>query len=440
MLAPVTRLSVAVIRAWSAHRRALSWLSLAAVIEAVLSTLGIVVLVRTAGLDATGMVVLAQSFAALVFVVLDPRLEDSLQRYVPLVARNHLLAVRSVVWRLVRVDMLVGIGSALLLTLAVSMLPLPRWLGVDAVYLLLASIAMGLAAAQGTLGACFAVTNRLTELAKLRCAGFGVVAVAACTAAVVSGPVAYLAVLAVGQSVVTGLLIFRGRRHVRAAWPGDERTRLPSGFLRFTVLSSAATSAALGSESALVTVAGALGGPPVAAGLKIATAPARLLFTAVSPLWAVMFPRIARHVAAGEVWRVRTVCLQSSALMLAAALPVLAVSVLALPTLLLWVYGTAASMLGWSAVVAVGVHVLKIVSGWSKVMPLAVGRPGWKLGMTTAEGVVLVAALLVVIPTLNAGTAETVLAVLVSQLAVAVAITCGWLVLVSRLIPREVKG
>lgn len=437
MRVSVGRFSDTVLRSWSVHRSALSWLSFAAVVESVLSVVGTVVLVRTVGLGPTGMVILAQSFVALAFVVVDPRLEDALQRYVPLIAATRTTAVRWVVRRLVNIDMIVGVASAMLLMLAVSTIPLGQWLGVDARYLLLASVAAGLGAAQGTLAACFAVTDRLPELAKLRCAGSGLVTAAASTAAVISGPVAYLAVLAVGQAVITLLLATRARGHVRAAWPGGDRVSLPPGFVRFTALSSVATSAALGSESAVVTVAGVLGGPPVAAGLKIATAPARLLFTAIAPLWSVMFPRLSRHAAAGDVRRVRTVCLHSSALILVGSLPVIAVAVAFLPVLLVWVYGASASVFGWTAVVAIAVYALKAASGWSKVMPLAVGRPGWKLGMTTAEGVVLIVALVVVVPMLAADTAGTVMVVLVCQAAIAAAATCGWLILLSRLGPTK---
>ncbi len=438
MRSPARKASAWVVPAWRRNRRSLGWLSISAQLEALMSVLGTVILVRVAGLEETGSVVVAIAFAALVFVLIDPRLEDSLQKFVPQISRSTQGAVFATVRRLVLLDVVLGMCGAALLSLLIMTTSLPRWLGVPSEFLLLAAVASGLATSQGTVGACYAVTGSLDSLAKLRCALFSGLAVASGAAAITLGPVGYLGALLVGQGVVTVVLVHRGLRQVSQRWPGRLSAIVPRGFLRFTLLSSASTSAAVGSESAVVTVAGALAGPPVAAGIKIALGPGRLLLAALSPLWAVLFPRLSVLAADGKPENIGHICRRVTVLVALCSLPVLLGAVVLLPDLLVLVYGSAAKVFTSAAVVGVLAYSVKAAVGWSKVMPLALGRPGLKLAVTAGEGVVLMALLLLLLPPTADDDASAAMAVLGAYAVAATAVAVVWLALLHRLTRLDV--
>src|SRR4051794_24539206 len=95
----------------SAHlRRSFSSLSASTATVAVTSFASTVVLARVLTPKQFGQVVFAQATAQALFVVLDPRLEDALVRYVPRVARTRRGAATNLFRRLVTLDVALGLG------------------------------------------------------------------------------------------------------------------------------------------------------------------------------------------------------------------------------------------------------------------------------------------------------------------------------------------
>jgi hypothetical protein len=59
------------------------------------------------------------------------------------------------------------------------------------------------------------------------------------------------------------------------------------------------------------------------------------------------------------------------------------------------VYGASFGQIGLAATLLLAATCVKASVSWSKVLPLAVGRPGWRLAYLSAEGALLLGLLLV---------------------------------------------
>lgn len=415
-----------------AHGRAFAWLSAAAQLEAVLSVVVTALIIRELGLSVAGQVFFAQAAAAVYFAVVDPRLEDSLQRFVPLLDVAKPRQVRHFIRRLAIGDATLGLafgvaGVALVLGVSGG--------GDSSQFLALAIAAGGIGAAQGTAGACFAVCNALDRLGRLRVALAAGGAVVSLPVLWAEGAGAYLVAQVVVQGLSSWLLVGSGLRLVATRWTGDDRGPLPGGFLRFTLLSSASTSAGLGTDNAVIALSSALTSSTVAAGLKIAQAPGRLMFTAFAPLWAILYPRLATLAAAGDVNGLRRRMARSSAAVAAISALGLGSAALLLPVLLPRVYGADTDAFATAATVFMGVYGVRATVGWSKVAPLALGRPGLKLLMTTVEGVALLGAVALLLVGQELAAVDAVQRVAIGALLTACGLAAGWGLLMARLEP-----
>ncbi|WP_326823988.1 lipopolysaccharide biosynthesis protein [Streptosporangium sp. NBC_01756] len=380
----------------SSHLRTFTSLTAASQGEAVLSMLSLVVLVRLAGTDRSGQLIFVQALSSVWFLLLDPRIEDAAQRYVPIEqqrsGQGSALFVCLLWW-----DVAIGVlasGVGLLMVLAAWLLGLAT--GDLTLMLALSLVSGGAAASTGAAGAAFALAGRLRDLGRvrLRCAvlSFGL----SLGGLLAGGPPAYLAgqcAAAIVTAVVLGMLSLRTiSAHIG---PAVTRGRLPAGLIAFTLKASAGTSVAAASESGVLTLAGFLGGPSLVTILKIASAPGRFYTSLISPITSMLYPRLAQAAAAGEPALIRRDVMRATLMLTAAGAMALAVVVPVAGDALGLVYGAPYVQAGQTAGLLLGVACVKGGASWSKVLPLAMGRPVWRIAYLTAEGVLLLGLLLI---------------------------------------------
>lgn len=378
------------------HLRTFSSLAAAGLAEAVLSSLSLVALVRVTGAETSGRVIFAQSMASVCFLALDPRLDNTVQRYVPIEqcrgGRGFALYRRLVRWdvgvrALAAALCCAGVLAAWLLGLAGDDL---------ARMLVLAFAGRAALAANGAVRASFSLADRLHELGLLRL-GCAVLAFALSVGGLLAGgPLAYLAGQALG-AMLAGLVVGAlGTRALLARLgPATGSAPMPAGLVSFTLKASGGTALAEVSESGILTVAGVLGGSTLVTVLKIASAPGRLYATMVMPVASMLYPRLARAAAAGrertlarrDIARASVPLAAAGVLTLAAALPLI-------DDVLRVVYGAGYAPIGPVAAVLVAAATVKGLVCWSNVLPLALGRPGWRLAYLAGEGAALLGMLL----------------------------------------------
>lgn len=381
--------------------------------EGILSVLSTIALVRTTSAAEAGKVISAQSLASVWFLLCDPRLEDAAQRYVPL-QRSRDGGGAALFGRLFRWDVGIGAGASgvgLLLTLAAYLIG-----GVSgdlAVLLTLAIVTAGATSSTGSAGAAFALTGRLQRLGRVRLWCAALLCLLALGGLLAGGPVGYLAGQAAG-ALVTAVVLARGAlRSVHSVYgPPVPGAALPTGLVRFSAKASTATSVAAASESGLLVLAGVVGDPALVTILKIASAPARIYTSLISPVASMLQPRLAEAAAAGEARRIKTDVTRSSLTLgtLGAGALVLAIP-LAGPALGL-AYGSSYAQTSIAALLLLAVACVKGGVSWSKVLPLALGKPGWRLAFLTIEGLLCLGLLL--------------LAARIAQEPIATAVAFGW--------------
>lgn len=422
----------------SPHLRTFTSLTAASQGEALLSMLSLVLLVRLAGTDRSGQLIFAQALSSVWFLLLDPRLEDAAQRYVPIEQRRS--GQGSALFAcLLRWDVAIGAaagGAGLLAVLATLLLGLTT---VDlALMLALALVAGGATASSGAAGAAFALADRLRALGlvRLRCAvlSFGL----SLGGLLSGGPLAYLAGQAVGAAVTAAVLCRMSLRTLSAhLGPATTRVGLPAGLISFTAKASAGTSVAAVSESGVLTLAGFLGDPALVTILKIASAPSRLYTSLISPIASMLYPRMARAAASGETALIRRDAVRTTLMLTAAGTMTLAAAVPVTGDILGLVYGAPYVQAGQTAVLLLGVACVKGSTSWSKVLPMAMGRPSWRLAYLSAEGALLLG-LLLIADRAAPGAVGTSLAFGWGALALAVLGTAFWITWLRRL--TEIGG
>ncbi|GAA3798823.1 hypothetical protein GCM10022226_17770 [Sphaerisporangium flaviroseum] len=414
------------------HLRTLTLLTASSQGEAVLSMISLMLLVRLEGAERAGQLIFAQAFAAVWFLVCDPRLEDAAQRFVPIEHQRSGQGAALYV-RLLRWDVAIGVATSLTALLVV----LGAWMtglasGDFALMLGLALVANGAVASSGTSSAGFALTDRLDALgaARLRCAVLSFVL--SLGGLLLGGPPAYLAGQAVA-AIVTALVL--GTRSLRAMLaemgPAQSRVPLPPGLVPFAVKASLATSVAAGSESGILTLAGLLGGPALVTILKIASAPGRLYYSLISPITSMLYPRLAQAAAAGETALIRRDAVRVTLALTGLGAAALTIAAPTADDALGLVYGTRYAEVGTVATLLLAAFCVKGMACWSKVLPLALGKPSWRLAFLAAEGVLLLGALLLADRT-GAAPLGTAVAFAQGNLIIAICGTTFWIVMLGR--------
>ncbi|MFC4531695.1 hypothetical protein [Sphaerisporangium dianthi] len=422
--------------------RTFSSLAAAGLAEAVLSSLSLVVLVRATGAETSGRVIFAQSVASVCFLALDPRLDNTVQRYVPLEERRGGQGF-ALYRRLVRWDVGIRAAAAVLCCAGVATMWLLGLAGDELARMLVLAVAGRAAlAANGAVRASFSLADRLHELGLLRL-GCAVSAFALSAGGLLAGgPLAYLAGQALGAALAGLLVGALGTRALRArlapAAPAAGGP-LPTGLVSFTVKASGGTALAEVSESGILTVAGLLGGSTLVTVLKVASAPGRLYATMVMPVASMLYPRLARAAAAGqERTLARRDIARASVPLAAAGLLTAAVALPLIGEVLRMVYGREYALVGPVAGVLVAAACVKGLVCWSNVLPLALGRPGWRLAYLAGEGAALLGVLLLA-RWLSPAPLGTALCFAWGTLAAAVAGAAVWAALLRRISAAAVE-
>jgi len=377
------------------HLPAFASLSAATQGEAVLSFLSVVVLVRTSDTVTAGQVFIAQALAAVWFMVLDPRLDDAAQRYVPLCLPASSGQATALFRRLLRLDGAIGLVAALLGTCLAALAyfyAAPGDIRWD--FVTLALVSGGIAAASGTASAGFALVGQLRRLGLIRLGGAVVAFVLTVALTIVAGPIGYLWAVIFGHAGITAVLLVLASRSVRIAFgPPARALPLPRGIVRFALKSSAASSVAVGSDVGILALAGVLGGPALATFIKVASAPGRLFSSLTSPVSAQVYPRIAAAAASGNLAAVRSDIVRVSILLAGLGVAAAAVAYVSLDSALRIAYGDSYKFLGPTALVLFLGACLRGTVVWSKVLPSALGRPGVRLAFVVVESAMLVVCL-----------------------------------------------
>jgi O-antigen/teichoic acid export membrane protein len=399
-------------------------LSLANVVAAVTSFLSLAVVARVLSAERFGQLVFAQATAAAAFALLDPRLEDALQRFVPIVRRARGDGAASRLFE--RVALLdqganLGFGAlglAVLLTGAVSGNGIA-----DPALLAPAIVQMAAQGPVGTFGAGYALTDGLATWGLLRIASVVTMTAASLIGLAVGGAVGFLTGGAIAAVLTTAVLWLATIRRTRRAYgaPSGVRHPLPPGFLSFTVKAAANSSILIGGEAFPLTVVGLRADAATLGAFRVALSPARLVAAFVSPVASIVYPRASRAsaeqragVAAAEALRfTRRVALVAAA--------VLCVGVIAMPAAITLAFGHSFRSASTTATILLAAALIRGTVAWSKTLPLALGDATRRLVVSLLDAVALVTAAVVLAATPHA------LGVAVAYLAIALAVAAYWL-------------
>jgi O-antigen/teichoic acid export membrane protein len=377
-----------------AIRGSLASLVGATLFEAGTSFIVFVLLARTLSVGELGQVVFAQSLVGLVFALADPRIEDTVIRYVPQIARQYGGESASRFFRrALGIDCGVGVGAAAVVLLAVGCHVVERTSRIDPRFLVLSALLAGTQAALGTATAGFAVTDRLSRLGGFRAIAATLSALILIPATIAGGAVGYLAAAAVVAAVTTVIAVALSVRLVDDRFGRPDRHSAvprPPGVVSYTVQTSLASSAAIGFDLLPLSVLGVLSTASRLAQFRVALAPNRLALSAASPVSGVLFPRLSSHSAASDHGAIRREILGWTTASGVAAVVAGATAWVALPVLLPLVYGHRFSVAVPAARLLVLAALVRIVTAWSKTFPLAIGRPGLRLLLLVVDGAALV--------------------------------------------------
>ena len=304
----------------------------------------LVVLARTLGTRELGQVVFAQATASSLFALLDPRLEDALVRYVPLVARRSGGgAATALVRRFMMIDQVLGLAFAGIAIAIVLSGLIPLGPSGNSTFLALALVQMGARAAQGTASAGYSVTDNLSRFGVVQGTTALGTSAAGLAGLAIGGATGYLIGAAAGTAVATVAMSVGAHRRMRARFgpPRRASTDAVPGMTRFTWKSSVASSLALGTDVLPLTVVGAVAGPQTLALVRVALGPARLVASLYSPVASVLFPVFTLRCGARRDRVVPQRAWHFTLVALPIALVGTVVGWIVLPTLLPFVFGSA---------------------------------------------------------------------------------------------------
>ena len=368
--------------------REFSWLSGANQISGLFSLLGLLVLAQVETVTVVGQVVFAQAVAGVVLLFLDLRFEDAIQRYFPQMAMRSQATAEAFFWRLVRWDVAFGLCLALMTTIALATGIIPETDSLVPPLVWVALLSSGLTTCVGSINAGFAVTGGLTLLGQLSLVAATANALFMGAGAVLGGGLGYLLGGLVGSLLQLALFLRFVRQRVK---PSRHKIPPPPGMFKFLMSSSAASSVAVGSESGVLTVAGLTGSPTLVALLRVSQAPARLLMAAFSPIAVQAFPRLANMAVVRDQTGIAKLAERATRLTLIASGTLCLVALPLVHAVVETAFGPPylAATLGVSLMLASGV--LRSSIAWSKVLPLAVGRPGLRLVVVLVESAIMLA-------------------------------------------------
>ncbi|XVQ82603.1 hypothetical protein ACQP2K_27580 [Microbispora siamensis] len=379
--------------------------------------------------------IFAQSVASLWFLLFDPCMENAAQRFVPLEQQRsgHGCAL---FLRLLRLDAGIGLAATVVALAAVLAAWIAGFASNDLALMLTLSVAgRGAMAPYGTAFAGFALADRLNSSGLLRVQGAFLSFALSFAGLLASGPLLYLAGQAVAALVMAAVFCLLASRAVARTLGTTAGTpRLPPGMLRFTLPTSAGTTVAGISDSGILAIAGFVGGPSLVTILKITTAPARFYANLAVPIAAMLYPRITRAVAQGAGMGVIRRDIRRATLLMTVAGA--ATAVIALPLIgavIVIAYGAEYGGVGVVAALLLGAACVKGLACWSNILPLAMGKPGWRLTYLCTEAALLVGTLLAAGASTDAA-AKTALFFAWGTLCLAVLGTGFWIMSLGRVV------
>lgn len=373
--------------------REFTWLTGGSQVEVLLSQLAVILVVRMSSEDEAGQLFFALAITATVFMLIDPRLEDSIQRYVPQLREKN-SDYRSFFWTLVLIDLGLGLFAILVSVAVWASGVVQQTALVNPTFLLLSVIISGTISALGSLNAGFATSGRLTSLARVRTTlaivnaafAIGGLLVAGVTGFLIGSAVSSFVAIAVTASYCARLISPRGLSFRRF------RAERPAGIGAFTIKSSLATSLATGGDSGVLAVAGLSGGPGLVVFLKLAMAPGRFLYTAFSAIPAQAFPRISNLAAQSDGLGVSRLCRSVTRRVAGPLAAATLLGAIAMPFVLPLVYGSEYLLASVAASIFLASGAIRATVAWSKVLPLAVGRPALRLIAVAVEAAAMILA------------------------------------------------
>jgi O-antigen/teichoic acid export membrane protein len=370
-------------------------LAVSTIVGAAASFTGVVFLARLLDLREFGQIVFAQASSGIIFSVLDPRVEDGVIKFVPMIeARAGGGASTCLFRRALFVDEALG-GSFALVIVAGLLSPVFHVPSATTMpFLAIAIIQGGVQSAIGTASAGFAVTDGLALLGWTRVVASVVTTAASIVGLLIGGGVAYMVVQAVSAGVLTLVLSVLALRRVARLY--GRAAELPrgaaKGFVRFTIKSSLAATVSIGTDKLPLAIVGNRGSVSLLAEYRVALAPSRLVAAAFSPVAAVMFPMLSRDAAASELSRIRSRILSWTALLSLLALIGGVVAWFLIPVVLPLLFGKPYGAAAKAAWILTCAALLRGSVVWAKVLPLALGRSGLKLIVTIVDAALVTSA------------------------------------------------
>jgi O-antigen/teichoic acid export membrane protein len=376
-----------------AHQYA--WVGVGNVVTAVTSFVGVVVLARVLDSDEFGRVVFAQAALSLTFTILDPRFDESIVRYVPMVQSRG--GPRTGTWLYERAVLLdVGVGYVLT-AVAVALIALgaiPLGGSADETFFLLATVWFGGMSALGSAAAGYQITDGLQRYGAIQSAVAFTTTALGLVGLAIGGATGFMALSAATAAVTTLVACGLAARRVRATFGPPEPAAFEDlpGITGFAVKSSLSSSALIGTDRLPLTIIGVLGQPDTLAALRVAQSPARLTAMAFSPLPSVLYPVLTRDAVEGRPEAIRRRIVRWTAGVVPLVAAALVVAWFAVPFLVELLFGSEYEDAGTAAWFLTAAALLRGLVAWSKVLPLALGKPGVRLIVASLDVVLIGAA------------------------------------------------
>jgi O-antigen/teichoic acid export membrane protein len=374
-------------------------LGLANIVAAAVSFVSLAVLARAVSVDELGRVVFARSVIAAAFAFLDPRLEVSLQRFIPIVQRDRGGPAASRLFeRVLILDQGVNAAFCALGLLLVVAGPVPNRGIADPALLAPAIVLVAAQGPVGTLGAGYALTDGLTRWGMLQTVAAVGATASSLVGLAVGGAVGFLVGGAVAAVFITAALWLATVRRTRRAYgrPSREQQPLPDGFLSFTFRAAANSSVLIGAEAVPLTIVGLRADASTLASFRVALSPARLAEALVSPVGSIVFPRASRASAEQRAAAAAEEALHFSKRVAPLAAVVFCLGAFLMPVALTIAFGKSFRSTATTATLLLGAALIRGVVAWSKTLPLAFGHATRRLVVSIIDvgGLVTAAALL----------------------------------------------
>jgi len=374
-------------------------LGLANVAVAATSFLSLAVVARTLSLDEFGRVIFALSATGAAFALLDPRLEDTLQRFLPIVQRDQGGSAASRLFEnVLLLDQSVNVlfGALGLTLLLIGIVPVG---GVaDPALLAPATVQAAAQGAIGTLSAGFATTDGLARWGFLQAASTIGVTAASLAGLALGGAVGFLTAAAVAALVTTAALGLATVKRTRRVFghPSRGRHALPPGFFSFTFRAAANSSVLIGAEALPLTIIGFRANAATLAGFRVALSPGRFAAAAISPVSSITFPRASRASAARRPAVAAREALHFSRRTAPVAGVLFCAAAIAMPTAITLVFGRYYAHFSLTATLLLAAALMRGIVAWSKTLPLAFGDATRRLMVSIVDvsGLIIAATLL----------------------------------------------